>query len=246
MAPTDDRTQNARRFRVDVNMGTLAVPDWQQLMGIEEIKPTFAPRREGDESIEDDGAMRNVTTGYSWGLELKLIHRTAADGITWNAVQELLRTRAQAGTTAAGEVQIRVYDRNGLNGENFTGWCLVTWTPDGGGGAARDTVAVVLSGQGARADLVNPLANLTPIVASVTPSTGLATAGGEQIIITGTHFTGATAVAVGVTAVTDYAVVDSTRIAAITPAKAAGTYQVAVTTPAGTSADVAGDNVTYA
>lgn len=158
MAATDDVTALARRYRVQVNMGTAGAPNWQTLLGVEELKPTYTPRREDDETYEDAGAMRRATTGYSWGLELKLIHRTASDGITWNTVQEALRTAAEANDTASGEVHVRWYDRNGLDGPNYEGYALVDWTPEGGNPGARDTVAVVLHGQGARTSIANPLA----------------------------------------------------------------------------------------
>lgn len=157
MAPTDTRTALARRYRVEVNMGDDQTPDWQLLPGIEELTPTYEPRREDDESYDDEGAMRRATTGYSWGLEITLIHRTAADGVTWNPVQEKLRLAAEANDTAAGEVQVRWYDRDGREGDNYQGWCLVDWSPNGGAPGARDTVAVVLHGQGGRESISNPV-----------------------------------------------------------------------------------------
>jgi IPT/TIG domain len=61
------------------------------------------------------------------------------------------------------------------------------------------------------------------------------------VTLTGTGFTGATAVIVGGKAVTSYTVVSSTEITAVTPALAAGSHGFAVTTPNGTSAYVSGD-----
>ena len=52
--------------------------------------------------------------------------------------------------------------------------------------------------------------------------------------ITGTNFTGATAVTFGGTAATGVTVVNATTITAVTPAHAAGVVNVAVTTPGGT------------
>jgi len=157
MAPTDSRTALARRFRVEVNMGDSETPDWQLLPGIEELTPTYEPRREDDETYDDEGAMRRATTGYSWGLEITLIHRTGPDGTSWNPVQEKLRMAAEANDTASGEVQVRWYDRQGREGDNYQGWALVDWSPNGGGPGARDTVAVVLHGQGQRESISNPL-----------------------------------------------------------------------------------------
>lgn len=234
MAPTDDRTALARRFRIDVNMGTASVPDWQQLLGVQEFMPTYEPRRQDDESYEDSGAMRRATTGYAWGVEISLIHRTGSAGTTWNAVQEKLREVAEANDTADGEVQVRWYDRNGRTGDNYSGWVLVDWTPDGGDPGARDIVSVVLHGQGERADLTNPLADLTPIVTSLDPATGLE-AGGELITIHGGNFVGVTDVDFGATAADDFTVVSEHRIVAVAPS-GTGTVDVTVVNATGTSA----------
>lgn len=58
--------------------------------------------------------------------------------------------------------------------------------------------------------------------------------GGYTVTITGTNFTGATGVTFGGTAATSVVVVNATTITCVAPAKAAGTYTVAVTTPGGT------------
>lgn len=156
MAPTDDRTALARRLRVEINMADAETPDWQTLVGVEELQPTYEPRRQDDEDYEDEGAMRRATTGYSWGLEATIIHRTGSDGETWNAVQEKLRLAAEANDTADGEVQVRWYDRQGREGDNHQGWALVDWTPEGGDPGARDLVSLVLHGQGKRESISNP------------------------------------------------------------------------------------------
>lgn len=74
-----------------------------------------------------------------------------------------------------------------------------------------------------------------PQIARTIPALALAAAGGKAIEILGTNFTGATAVTFGGTAATNFVVADDTHIEAVYPAKAAGTYSVVVTTPAGVS-----------
>lgn len=244
MAPTDDRTALARRLALDVNMGTAQAPDWQRLLGVQEFMPTYEPRREDDESYEDSGAMRRATTGYAWGVELSLIHRTGPDGTTWNPVQERLRTAAEANDTATGEVQVRWYDRNGRSGGNYQGWVLVDWTPEGGEPGARDVVNVVLHGQGQRQEIPNPLADLTPIITSLDPTTG-PEAGGTLVTVHGGNFVDVTAVNFGANPATDFTVVSATRIVAVAPA-GTGTVDVTVTNSAGTSQTSAQTKYTYA
>jgi hypothetical protein len=84
-----------------------------------------------------------------------------------------------------------------------------------------------------------------PAVTSVTPSTGSVN-GGDTVVIAGSGFTGATAVIFGLDAATSFTVISDTEIDAATPlpSAGAGTVDVTVTTPAGTSADSAADQFT--
>lgn len=83
-----------------------------------------------------------------------------------------------------------------------------------------------------------------PTITSISPVTGPVT-GGTTVTITGTGFTGATAVKFGTTNATTFTVLSSTTITAVSPAHTAGTVDVSVTTPAGTTANTAADDFTY-
>ena len=83
-----------------------------------------------------------------------------------------------------------------------------------------------------------------PIVISVSPTTGTS-AGGTSVIITGTGFTGVTAVKFGSTSAASYTVNSATQITAISPVGSAGIVDITVTTPGGTSALVSGDKYDY-
>jgi hypothetical protein len=84
-----------------------------------------------------------------------------------------------------------------------------------------------------------------PTVTGLSPSSG-PTTGGTMVTISGTGFTGATAVRFGSTPATSYTVDSATSIAATSPATtAAGTVDVVVTTPSGTSATSSADEFTY-
>ncbi|KJY42180.1 hypothetical protein VR41_08935 [Streptomyces sp. NRRL B-1568] len=78
-----------------------------------------------------------------------------------------------------------------------------------------------------------PLATSVPMVSSVSPISGT-TAGGTNVTVTGTGFTGATTVRFGDTPATSFTVNSDTQITATTPL-GSGTVQVTVTTPSGTS-----------
>jgi pectate lyase len=84
-----------------------------------------------------------------------------------------------------------------------------------------------------------------PIVTAVSPSVGR-TDGGATITITGTNFTGASAVKFGATSAISYSVVsDTSIIGVIAPAGSVGTVDITVTNEGGTSGIVANDQFTY-
>ena len=78
-------------------------------------------------------------------------------------------------------------------------------------------------------------APVAPVVSSHIPAS-IAVAGGELVTLTGSGFTGATAVTFGGTAADDFEVISDSKLVAIAPAKTAGSVNVVVTTPAGVSA----------
>lgn len=83
-----------------------------------------------------------------------------------------------------------------------------------------------------------------PAVTGLDPTTG-STVGGNTVTITGTHFTGATAVMFGATAATAVDVVSATSITCTAPAEAAATIEVTVETPAGLSAPSLNNQYAY-
>ena len=82
-----------------------------------------------------------------------------------------------------------------------------------------------------------------PTVTGVLPSAG-PTAGGTSVVITGTNFTGATAVNFGATPASSFTVNNASQITATSPA-GTGTVDVRVTTGAGTSTTSAADLFSY-
>ena len=73
-----------------------------------------------------------------------------------------------------------------------------------------------------------------PFIASVAPSQGTIV-GGTPITISGAYFTGATSVTIGGAPATNMIVVSSTTITAVTPAHAAGSVSITITTPSRTT-----------
>jgi hypothetical protein len=160
------------------------------------------------------------------------------------------------GSTAGGQV-VRI------TGTNFSGATAVAF---GGSAASSFTInsdssltAVAPAGSAGVVDVTVTTNNGTsatsgsdqftylgtpaPTVTGLSPNTGT-TAGGASVTITGTNFTGATGVTFGGVPAASYTVNSSTSITATAPPEAAGTVDVTVTTPSGTSATGSADQFT--
>jgi hypothetical protein len=83
-----------------------------------------------------------------------------------------------------------------------------------------------------------------PTVGGVAPAQG-PTGGGSVVTITGTGFTGASAVAFRASPATSFSVGSPTSITATAPAGSAGTVHISVTNGVGTSSPVAADQFSY-
>jgi hypothetical protein len=149
-----------------------------------------------------------------------------------------------------------------ISGTNFTGATAVdfgtaaatnldvvnaqTITADSPAGTGTVDVTVTTpSGTSATssADQFTYTAATAPTVTALSPTTGTE-AGGTPVTITGTGFTGATAVDFGTLPATNLVVVNDTSITADSPA-GTGTVDVTVVTPLGTSATSSADQFTY-
>jgi len=129
-------------------------------------------------------------------------------------------TSSYACVTTAGTCTIR-----GLTNGTTYYFEAVAFNEAGEGGAS----------QAVSATPVSTTSSTSPTITSITPASGLLS-GGSKITITGTNFTGATAVDFGTTAATSFTVVSNTEITAVVPSTSTpGLTKVTVTTPEGVS-----------
>src|SRR5690606_31251770 len=110
---------------------------------------------------------------------------------------------------------------------------ITVTTPAGTAGPA-DVVVLSPNGDSAPGELTYVAGPAVPVISSLTPTSG-PTAGGTTVTITGSGFTGATAVRFDGIAATSFTVDSDTQITAVTPAHAAGPVDVTVMTLGGTS-----------
>jgi hypothetical protein len=233
-------TALARRFRLDINIGTEAVPNWQELKGLNEFNGgPISPITQADMHYDSDGWKGYVKTAQEYLIEGNVSVKRDRTTKLLNTVHQFLEDASKA-FDGDEIVEFRFYDRGGQQ-MGASGWGIVTWTADGGDAEQKGTVAFSLMPDADRPQLeaiANPLNDSPdPVVDAVAPATG-DDAGGTLVKITGAFFTGATAVTFDAVAATSINVESSTTIYCLTPAGTAGAADVAVTTPNGTGTKV--------
>jgi hypothetical protein len=154
--PAETETALARRYRLELNMGTTAAPVWAIVPGVQEFDPSVEPTTQKSATYEDEGWDDNTVTELAWTIETTLLHRCHPETKAFNPAQEKLRLAGESfGTTSA--VHVRWYDREARD-EAYEGRALVQWDPDGGATDDLDSIGVTLTGKGAKTKITNPLA----------------------------------------------------------------------------------------
>jgi hypothetical protein len=103
--------------------------------------------------------------------------------------------------------------------------------------AGTGTVQVTVTTPAGTSNAVPYTYTSAPVVTAVNPDQG-PLSGGNTVTLTGSGFTGTTAVSFGTSAALSFTVVSATQITAVAPPGVAGPVYVTVTTPGGTSAPV--------
>lgn len=235
-----DVSQLQRKWRWQLNLGSVAVPVWTTVTGLEGFTLTFTPVIQEDDDYEADGWQGDEVTALKWGISATVKHKGDIDTVQPNAAHERLRQASLFLTYPTKKIlPMRAYDRfGGPEAYELTGY--VNRTPSGGGMTDLEKVGYEIgphSSSPQAVPITNPITGPAPvpIVASVSPASG-DDAGGTNVFITGANFTGVTTVTFDGAPATEVQLVPGTNgtiIAATTPAGIAGTADVVVTTPAG-------------
>jgi len=188
---------------------------------------------------------------------------TPADRFTYQADTAPTVTQIfPASGSVAGGTSVSVIGSGLANGRVYFGpqladmWtctavlCTATAPQSGGPGPVDVTVS---NGAGTSAtstadqftyQATPPPAIVAPTVTGVSPASG-SSAGGDTVTITGTSFTSATDIEFGAIPATSFIVQDDSHITAVTPGETAGTTDVTVVNPTGTSAVTSADHFSY-
>ena len=120
----------------------------------------------------------------------------------------------------------------------------ITAVSPGSSAGTVDIQVITPSGQSATSSSDQFTYLAPPTVSAVTPTSGNLT-GGTTVTITGFNLAGATAVSFGGNASAGFTVLSATSITAVSPSGSAGTVDVQVVTPGGTSTKSGADQFTY-
>ena len=189
---------------------------------------------------------------------------SAADQITFVLPPTVTSVSPNNGPVAGGNTIT-------LTGTNFTGATSVSFAPTlgngvifapsftvdsdtqitavvpaspGGGGVFADVAVTTPYGDNSNSIQPTYEWDPLPVVTSTFPNHGVRL-GGQQVTLTGTAFTGASAVTFGTVPAPSFTVNSDTSITATDPAQSDGRVDITVTTPAGTSVASNSDQFTY-
>ncbi|MBV9497010.1 MAG: IPT/TIG domain-containing protein, partial [Acidobacteria bacterium] len=168
---------------------------------------------------------------------------TQNNAYTYAAAPTATTVTPNSGPTAGGQTGVAIagtglttassvtFDGLAATITNKTSTSVTVTTPAHAAGA----VNVVVTTGGGSATITNGYTYVeAPTLASVSPNAGPTAGGQTGVVLTGTNLTGATQVRFGTTSAT-ITNVTATTVTVTTPARAAGTVNVSVTTPGGTA-----------
>ena len=144
--------------RVPLGASTTGTPSWVGVHGIGDFKPKRDSKLQEDADFDSGGFGSSTKTAEAWSVEIKVARKvTTASATVYDPGQEILRLKS-AKMGPANSVKIRFYEmeEGGPRVEAYEGLAAVSWSPEGGGQDALDTVTVTLTGQGRLTDITHP------------------------------------------------------------------------------------------
>jgi len=181
---------------------------------------------------------------------------TTADVFSYGAAPSITGLSPASATVGSAGITLAV------SGGNFTSDAIVKWNgaslttayvgstqltaavPASLLAAAGTATVTVTQSGGASTGVAFAINAAAPSIVGISPSQGVS-AGGTQVNITGTNFTGVSAVKFGAASAASFTVISSNSISAVSPAGSAGMVDIQVVTPSGASATGISDQFTY-
>ncbi|MGW6455506.1 phage tail tube protein [Streptomyces sp. NPDC055078] len=155
MSTPTPETALARRWRFQVNMGTVSVPDWQTFPAITEFQWTAEPNIEESTTYDTDGWAENEKTGQAWEVTITFNRKKSADSTVFHPVHEAVR-QAFFAYGENNKIHVRFLDRTGAP-EAYEGRAIPAWEPSGGEPTALDQTELTLTGTGPLTSIANPV-----------------------------------------------------------------------------------------
>lgn len=156
-APLGASTTN-RKWYLDVNTGTVAVPVWVGVFGITDFTPGLDNTLQDDSDYDSDGYKSSTKTASQWSLTGAVKRAvTAALATAYDPGQEVLRLAGDE-NGVANSVHVRWYEmeEDGPRVEAYDGHGAVSWSPNGGAMDALSTANFTITGQGKRTAIAHP------------------------------------------------------------------------------------------
>jgi hypothetical protein len=223
-------TELARRTAVDVSVDNIT---WFPLLGKNDVQPTINPTKQDATTYESNGWGSMEITLQTWSIVVKLF-RISTGGVL-NAAQQLLVARiGQFGSNA--RIYVRWYDSTGRVDQSWSGLAIVEMANSKTGVADLDEDTFTFTGDGILTPIANPyVAASIPLLSAASPN---AQSVGKIITLSGSSFTGTTAITIGGVSVAAgaFTVQSDSLITFVVPAGTAGSAPIIVTNGTGASA----------
>ncbi|MFA5898150.1 MAG: IPT/TIG domain-containing protein [Hyphomicrobium sp.] len=226
-------------YGLDINLGLIGTPSWQPARRISAFAPTYPEVTEAVTSYDDLGAPNDDVTGRGFATSFTIQgNRSLSTGLYLPELEAIIAAGKSKGEAAVLDVRWYHKPESGTAHPTDAGRSLVrvSVSRQNTGDAQNEIFSVTLTGKGVFESIANPFtgwAVTTPVISGITPA---AAGEGDLIVLSGANFLGATAVKFGAIDAGAFTVINGGSIAAVLPAGSAGSVNVTVVTPGGTSA----------
>lgn len=226
-------------FGLDVNIGTAGAPIWQPVRRMSGWAPTYPKVTQDSATYDDRGAPNEDVSGRGFATAFTVqANRSATTGLYLPEIEAFLKAGKSKRDAAVLDVRFYHKPDSGTPHPTDAGRASVTVeiSRQNTGNADIEVYSVSLTGKGEYTPIANPFTGWNdsppPSISAITPTAQVV---GKQITLNGVGFLGATDVKLAAVSVSAFTVVNDATIVATMPAGTAGSVNVTVITPVGTS-----------